>query len=225
MRFSQESRFRNRLATQGVQFVLDDSPADAKKSAVQSDLGWESFTLSRPSKISLADEIKESIRSFNRSQEATNQTPPSLNRGGNNANVDMRPNAEEYRQASLMLIKAAHEGQDAGEEEAVTQLLPTLTRVGYYIAPTVRELKQKITSSGRDALQSVPAVEIGRLAYGKICFEGNLNLEGLNIDEALSIRRGRIEPGTQFSALTGIPAVVTLSKVITYMSCSYQRKA
>ena len=224
MRFSQESRFRNRLATHGVQFVLDDSPADAKTSAVHSDLGWESFALSRPSKLSLADEIKESIRSFKRSQEVMNPAPPSGNRGVNSANVLTRPNPEEYKQAVLTLIKTAHEGQDAGEEEAVTEFLPKQTRVDYYIAPTVRELKQKISSGGRDALRSVSAVEIGRLDYGKICFKGNVNLEGLNIDEALSIRRGRIEPGPQFSSLTGIPAVVTFSKVMCVRG-SCQQKA
>uniref|UniRef100_H3A040 Nuclear pore complex protein Nup98-Nup96 n=1 Tax=Latimeria chalumnae TaxID=7897 RepID=H3A040_LATCH len=64
-----------------------------------------------------------------------------------------------------------------------------LTRVGYYTIPSMEELGQMTTESGRCILENFT---IGRRGYGSIFFPGEVDLTGLNLDEIVHIRRKEV---------------------------------
>ena len=104
------------------------------------------------------------------------------------------------------------EGSTGPNRVARLKLLPVLENSEYYIRPSIDELEQLIQQNGEDALKAVTNVEIGRSDFGEVTFLSPVNLEKLNINAALLIERGKVEPAPQ-SNLIGIPATVTLFKV------------
>ena len=102
--------------------------------------------------------------------------------------------------------------------DEIRALLPKISKGDFYILPSLSGLEHLITVLGMDALKNVAGVEIGRKDYGKISFTASVNLEKVDINEAIVIKRGRVSRGPLQSELTSSPATVTLYKVSLFSS-------
>nr|XP_008121637.1 PREDICTED: nuclear pore complex protein Nup98-Nup96 [Anolis carolinensis] len=91
-----------------------------------------------------------------------------------------------------------------------------LTRVGYYTVPSMEELAKRTDDRGECIVSDFT---IGRRGYGSICFEGEVNLTDLNLDEIVHIRRKEVivypddEPKPPVGEGLNRPAEVTLDGV------------
>lgn len=212
----------NRFVPVPVKFALDDPPSESKVQK-KPDVGWDSFAMARPVKASLEDEVKESIESFAKLS-ASSALPSSSSDAAPTLFNFLTPTRDpQFDESVSAIMKMEYERKNRAKSvdgltpDEIKALLPTLDKADYYILPTMSGLEHLVTVNGKDALKTVSGVEIGRREYGKICFSGPVNLEQLDINAAISIKRGRVQPGALDNALTAVPATVTLYKVSAMM--------
>ena len=117
---------------------------------------------------------------------------------------------------SLELLKRKGESMpysyDGLQKEEVQELLPkSFSNSEYYLLPNNDHVETMVIGRGAKALEEVYNVTIGRHGYGEIAFDAPVNLEKLNVEEEIEIRRGHLLI-KNINRLAGIPATVTLHK-------------
>ena len=165
MRREREKQFPHRFVTIPVKFFVDDQP---EKKTEKKELGWDSFVIARQPKVSLEDEIKQSIENFSKTtvdaglsvSAAENQTTqfsfltptrdPQFDR-----NVESLLRMEEERKNRVKSV-------DGLTPDEIRALLPKISKGDFYILPSLSGLERLITVLGMDALKNVAGVEIGR---------------------------------------------------------------
>ncbi|XP_055902873.1 nuclear pore complex protein Nup98-Nup96-like isoform X2 [Eupeodes corollae] len=84
---------------------------------------------------------------------------------------------------SLISNRSLNESSCIQNEQHPTGIV--MKRYGYYIQPSKEHLKSKITEDGACLVSNFT---IGRKGYGSICFNKEINVAGLNIDNIVNFR-------------------------------------
>ncbi|XP_055851042.1 nuclear pore complex protein Nup98-Nup96-like isoform X2 [Episyrphus balteatus] len=79
--------------------------------------------------------------------------------------------------------------QEDDKEKEENPIGIKMTRYGYYTIPSLDNLKYFISDDGACI---VPTFTIGRKGYGKVCFNNEVNVTGINIDDLVHFRNKEI---------------------------------
>lgn len=204
-----------------ISVVLDDPPKEIKTE--KPTWGYEPFSLSisHSEQPDLSAEIKETMANANAQRNRDEITTPCNQPQSTSNRPSMFSSAAsdaDYERNVRTLLQFEEERRNQSQtvdglsKEEIKALLPIVNHPDYYLSPKMDGLEYLIISKGKDALKSVPGVEIGHRKHGKISFAKPVRLEKVDIAKSIIFKRGMIKP-TEDSPFQNVPATVTLFKV------------